>query len=342
MGYPIRFFQADVSWADLKSEEFLYVPCNICGSFDFKALASLIINWGEFFLVQCKECGLIWRNPLPGRTFSYSLYSPEYFNVAKQSTAFTDVESLHHVGIAGSKLEDHVGIADVRPQDREFRDAISDEVVRTWISLGVQPTDATGKRRRLLEIGGGRGYLQRAAQRVGWETMGLEISPHGIKEAIANGLLVFPIPLDDFCTKYVPYKKYFDVIVAYDFLEHVDDPARVLRMIHFLLVDDGYFIFRIPETKACPRLHLIDHIWHFPCDVLDVLMQKEQLEIFYAHYSGQFKASNLETHENITFYAKKLAEPLAPRKLFIRPNPLEEWLKKYQEKKTKSACQETP
>ena len=334
MNYPIRLFQAEVSWADLKPEEFLYVPCNVCGSFDFKSLASLIINWCEFFLVQCKECGLIWRNPLPGRTFSYSLYSPQYFNVAKQPAVFTDVESQHHVGVARSKLEDQVGIADERPQDREFRDAISDEVVRAWMSRGIQPTDATGKCRRLLEIGGGRGYLQRAAQRAGWETMGLEISPHGIKDAIANGLLVFPIPLDDFCTKYVPYKKYFDVIVAYDFLEHVDDPARVLRMIHFLLVDAGHFILRIPETKACPRLHLIDHVWHFPCGALDILMQKEQFEIFHAHYSGQFKASNLETHENITFYAKKLAESLEPRKLVVIQNPLEKWVTEYQKSKT--------
>ena len=72
--------------------------------------------------------------------------------------------------------------------------------------------------------------------------MGLEISPHGIKEAIRKGSIVLPIFLDELCTRYLPYDKYFDLIVCYDFLEHVDDPARVLRMIHYILAEDGIII----------------------------------------------------------------------------------------------------
>lgn len=331
MAFRNRLFEQEVDWAELKPQEAVYVPCNICGSFDFASLASLLINRSEFFIVKCNECGLIWRNPLPGQTFLYQLYGPRYFNVAQEGTEGKK-QMRHSVGISTSKLQDQVGIVDKGQADQKFRHDISDEVVRTWFSLGVRPRDASGERRKLLEIGGGRGYLQRAAQRAGWETMGLEISPHAIKEAIANELLVFPIPLDDLCTRYVPHENYFHAIVSYDFLEHVDDPARVLRMMNFLLADDGYIIFRIPETKACPRYHLIDHIWHFPCDALDLLFQKENFDIFHAHYSGSFKVSNGEAYQNITFYAKKLDAPRPPGPPVIKPNPLEEWLNNYGKK----------
>lgn len=321
-----RLFEHEIDWAELKPQESLYIPCNICGSSNFTTLASLLINRAEFFMVQCNECKLIWRNPLPGQTFLYQLYGPRYFNVAQEATE-AEKRVHHSVGISTSKLQDQVGIVDRGQADQKFRDDISDEIVRIWMSLGVPPKES-GQKRRLLEIGGGRGYLQRAAQRAGWETMGLEISPHAIKEAIANGFLVFPIPLDDLCTRFIPNEK-FHVIVSYDFLEHVDDPARVLRMLNFLLSDDGHIIFRIPETKGCPRYHLIDHIWHFPPSALDLLLQKENFDIFHAHYSGPFKASTGETYENITFYAKKLDVPPPPRDLVIEPNPLDDWLKNY-------------
>jgi len=328
MAFRNRLFEHEVDWAELKPQEFAYVPCNICHSFNFTTLASLLINRAEFSMVRCNECGLIWRNPLPGQTFLYQLYGPRYFNVSQEPAA-SGMNLRHSVGISTSRLQDQVGIVDKGLADQKFRDDISDEVVRIWMSLGVRPKDISGKKRRLLEIGGGRGYLQRAAQRAGWETMGLEISPHGIKAAIANGLLVFPIPLDDLCTRYPPKEK-FHVIISYDFLEHVDDPARVLRMMSSLLSNDGHIVFRVPETtSACPQYHLIDHVWHFPPNALDMLLQKEGFDLFHAHYSGPFKASSGEGYENVTYYARKLETPRAPGDVVVNPNPLAEWVKNY-------------
>jgi SAM-dependent methyltransferase len=310
MSIPPRILAAEVSWADTKAEELVHVPCNICGTFDCDPLASLVLNSTEFFLLRCRRCGLIWRDPLPGKTFSYQLYSERYFDVALHSPA----------------LVDQVGIADVRPDARQFRDAISDEVVRIWQSLGLSPLEETGEPRRLLEVGGGRGYLQRAADRAGWHTMGVEISPHGIKEAIKNGSLVFPIPLDELSLKYVPYQGYFDVVVFYDFLEHVDDPARVLRTIGALLKNTGSIVFRVPETVGCPRLHLIDHIWHFEPQALDMLLYKEGFTVWHAHYSGTFKAANGLSMENMTIYARKSTGADPGPHFTLAQNPLDAWL----------------
>lgn len=313
MPYPKRILDVDVTWTELRLQEITYIPCNICGTFDYEPLASLTINSSEFFLVRCKRCRLIWKTPLPGKTFSYGLYSEKYFDVIQHSP----------------HLIDQVGIADIKPEARTFRDAISDEVIKTWIRLGVVPKDQAGATRKLLEIGGGRGYLQHAAARAGWDTIGIEISPFGIKEAITNGFLVYPIPLDELSVKYVPYKGFFDVVVFYDFLEHVDDPSRVLRMIRSLLKDDGVIIFRVPETTDCPCLHLIDHVWHFEPSTLDVLLRKEQFCIWRAHYSGTFKASNGMSMENITFYARKLSKETSACKVSVEINPLESWLRQH-------------
>ena len=48
---PPRLFQADVTWATLKPDEFQWLPCLLCGSPNHESLASLVINWSEFFIV---------------------------------------------------------------------------------------------------------------------------------------------------------------------------------------------------------------------------------------------------------------------------------------------------
>lgn len=252
----------------------------------------------------------MWRNPLPGVTFSSELYSEKYFSVDKHSPL----------------LVDHVGIRDEGPEARKFRDQISHKVVQTWIDRGIQPWQRNdGTSRQLLEIGGGRGYLQRAATQRGWATTGLEISPHGIKEAIGQKLVVLPITLDELGSRYLPYEKYFDLVVFYDFLEHVDDPTRVLRTIRQLLADDGAIIFRVPNTAEKPSAHLIDHIWHFSDVTLPTLLGKESFEVTGAHFSGIFRPSDGPPVDNITVYAKKSDTVInAPVPLNLEPNPLGE------------------
>lgn len=307
---PDRILSAKVNWAELNPREFTHSACNICGIPHSETLASIVINWAEFFLVKCTMCDLIWRNPLPGHTFLRELYSEKYFNVEEHSP----------------EISDQVGIADTNPIDQERRNRISRMVVQTWINnFHVTPKDSSGRSNRFLEIGGGRGYLQRIASEMGWETMGLEISPHGIKEAISRKSLVLPVLLDELCTRYIPYESYFDLVVFYDFLEHVEDPSRVLRLIHYILADDGNIIFRVPNTTFCPTLHLIDHIWHFSSRTLPILLYKEGFKVWKAHESGKRRSSKVEDNiKNITIYARKRKDKdvLPIKELEIDENPM--------------------
>lgn len=305
-----RILDATVSWAKLDPTELRYVPCNICGTFDYETIGSMVISRTEFFLCRCKGCGMMWRTPLPGQSFSHELYSELYFSVNQHSPT----------------LVDHVGIRDSGSETRGFRDRISQQVVQTWIDRGIQPWHRKdGSPRRLLEIGGGRGYLQQAAAKRGWDTTGLEISPHGIKEAIDRKSVVLPVTIDELCNRYIPYEKYFDVVVFYDFLEHVEDPGRVLRMIRTLLSEDGVIIFRVPNTIGMPSAHLIDHIWHFSDATLPILLDKESFEATDAHLSGVFHPQMGGSIDNITVYARKCEKPREVRApLRVAPNPLGE------------------
>jgi SAM-dependent methyltransferase len=226
---------------------------------------------------------------MPDSGFLTELYSEKYYNVASHSP-----DLIYQVGIPDSEVA-----------DQNKRRAITRHEVKSWEEQGLPPKDGFGERRRLLEIGGGRGYLQLAAAEAGWETLGLEISPHGIKAAIEKGLIVLPVTLDEFSEKFIPYRRYFDTVVFFDFLEHVTDPGKVLRMVRTLLKDEGTVVLRIPVTTKCPRLHLIDHIWHFSRESIKGLLQKEGYRVTRSHDSGVFRSPTGESIENLTIFAAK-------------------------------------
>ena len=250
---------------------------------------------------------LLWRNPLPGETFLSQLYGPEYYGV---------LGNLH-------ELQDQVGVSDTIANDKKFRDDISPKVVQSWIDLGVQP-QIGGRPGKLLEIGGGRGYLQLAAERRGWDTIGLETSPHAIQELQQAGLEVLTFPLSDLRNKAQNYNEYFDVIVFYDFLEHLPDPSQTLRIIRSVLKSDGTIICRVPNTIGTPKLHLADHIWHFSTRTLPNLLAKEGFQVTHAHHSGRFVSTRGDYLDNMTVFSQKCdsCDWSVKQDIVLEPNPL--------------------
>jgi SAM-dependent methyltransferase len=286
--FPVRILDASVPWAMINPATVRYIPCLLCGLYNYVSLASLLINGTEFFLVRCNTCELIWRTPIPNEEFLQDLYSEEYYRVNN-----ADPELVYQVGIPDTLLA-----------DRTLRETMARAEINDWLTRKVLPQKNT-EQIKFLEIGGGGGYLQQAAAERGWETLGIEISNHAIKQAIAKGLIVLPITLDELYDKYIPYLHYFDLVVLFDFLEHVPDPGQVLRIIRKLLDDGGIVIFRIPLSESCPSLHLIDHIWHFSHTTVEHLLEKEGFQIIAKHDSGQFRSPDGKELTNVTVFVKK-------------------------------------
>lgn len=280
----------DVPWACPDPEACKFVPCPLCGQFTYNVVAFLLINAVKFFIVQCSQCRLMWRNPIPDSGFLADLYREEYYEVRKYPRA----------------LFDQVGIADAADTDHLARRQRAQQEVTDWKRRGYHPKRKDDGSSDLLEIGGGRGYLQRAAQEAGWTTIALELSPHCIKEAIARGLNVMPIVLDEFCRKYLPVGKTFDLVVFFDLLEHVADPASVMRRVRGILADDGVTILRVPciTEDEVPKYHLVDHIWHFTENTMEALLEQEGFVVAEKHPSGRFPGDDGQI-QNVTYFVRK-------------------------------------
>lgn len=169
--------------------------------------------------------------------------------------------------------------------------------------MGIDPQN-----KKLLEIGGGRGYLQQAAREAGCRTVGLEISPYAIRGCLEKGLDIFPVPLEEIADSPLHPERY-DLVGMYDFLEHVTDPGRILRITRTIIDDEGYLMIRTPNTdeRSGPRLHLIDHLWHFSAKTLEALLQKEGFQVIKNMETGIFP-SGTEGQDrivNMTVFAQK-------------------------------------
>jgi 2-polyprenyl-3-methyl-5-hydroxy-6-metoxy-1,4-benzoquinol methylase len=104
-------------------------------------------------------------------------------------------------------------------------------VLDTIAKYFVAPSGA-----RVLDIGCGSGLMLNSLERIG-ETYGMDMSDEAIKfsKEIFNGRVE-----KGFLPDRIPYdENFFNLIVALDVIEHVDDDLASLRAIHSRLASGG-------------------------------------------------------------------------------------------------------
>ncbi|WP_375491719.1 class I SAM-dependent methyltransferase [uncultured Jatrophihabitans sp.] len=121
---------------------------------------------------------------------------------------------------------------------------------------------------RLLEVGCAYGLFLDAARKRGFDVAGVELSNSAAAHARDTlGLDVHNTQLAD-----APLDGKFDVICAWDTLEHVPDPVAFWTAVRGLLRDDGVALFSTPYFSSVPARMLrtrwwtlkpTEHIWHF-------------------------------------------------------------------------------
>jgi len=105
----------------------------------------------------------------------------------------------------------------------------------------------------LLDIGAGIGQLLSLAKPYYEETQGIEVSDTAIRIAKDKyGLDLFRGTIETM----VGYGKVFDNISLFHVLEHVPDPASLLRICYSLLSDRGVLIIAVPNEVASLRSRL--------------------------------------------------------------------------------------
>lgn len=103
--------------------------------------------------------------------------------------------------------------------------------------------------RNMLEIGCGTGYVLRGVTQAlpNLRTSGSEIFLEGLAFAAQRMPRADLFQMD---ARNIPYTDEFDLIGAFDVIEHIQEDAQVLREIHRALKPNGGAVFTVPQHPA--------------------------------------------------------------------------------------------
>jgi SAM-dependent methyltransferase len=244
------------------------VPCNLCGSceskflFDAKDRAHGIK--GSFTYVKCADCGLVYMNP---------------------QISLEDVKAFYPDDYAPHKS--HLNKADKSEKVPKSR------LGKNLPKLLFQKLNANSC---VLDVGCGSGkFLNEVKNVFGCKVYGLDISEQAAKTVKDNyGLDIFtglitdaPFPPDN-----------FDVITAWQYMEHIHNPLESLRMFYRLLKPDGLCLISTPNFNSfnakifknrwfgleCPR-----HLYIYTPETINKLLQKAGFSLTAISYDKSSK-----------------------------------------------------
>lgn len=249
-----------------------HVPCNLCAAdatdLYHRERLPYFDNMLSFDIVQCRNCGLVYTNP----------------RLADHNATYLD---------AGCADADTITQHD-RAKQRVFTGAL-DEIER-W--LDGDP----GQSPRLLDVGCGSGHFLALAQQRGFDVTGIEPAATSADYAqhqyglslIRRNILQAELPPES-----------FDVITAWDVIEHVADPQAVLQKCVTWLRPGGVMALRFPSARwqkikgvilhrwlagERPAFSPTMHLYFFNEDTFAKLAQKVHLDVL------RTRTTPLETH----------------------------------------------
>ena len=230
------------------------VDCALCGV-DCTRLFNKIGNWN---IVRCKNCGLVYLNPRPSKKELDELYVKDYFTN----------DLLQVFPTAKKEIEQGISMYLERVRSLKCN---------------------TGK---LLEIGCGNGFFLKAAEKLGWEVMGIEISQWVSRYCSEKlGLKILNAKLEDLELK----KGCFDVVALFHNLEHQRDPLDILRRIKELLKGNGLLVIAVPNINSFDRIYyrkdwkdysLPVHLYHFSTRTLTKMLNIAGFKVVRKEYTA--------------------------------------------------------
>ncbi|MBN1766195.1 MAG: class I SAM-dependent methyltransferase [Sedimentisphaerales bacterium] len=197
-----------------------YVPCNLCQKDDTESYHRETLPYFDkmltFQIVRCRHCGLVYTNPrLSDHNATYLLAGCDDPEV----------------------IERHA-----RVKEPIYVEGLNE--IRTHRRSGDNQSGTC--KSRLLDIGCGHGHFLALARREGFEVVGIEAANVPADYAVENfdvsvmkqNILEIDLPDES-----------FDVITAWDVIEHVSDPKAVLQRCAAWLKPDGLLALRFPSAR---------------------------------------------------------------------------------------------
>lgn len=149
-------------------------------------------------------------------------------------------------------------------------------------SLKGQIPDIGG---RVLDIGTAGGAFLDAANKYGYDVVGLEPSKYLVEQGKKRGLKIIQGTLDTNTLE--PHS--FDMVCLWDVIEHLTDPHHALEKIRSLLKPGGILLINFPDigtwqAKLAGKRFwwiLSVHLHHFTRDTIAKICRSTGYEIFY-------------------------------------------------------------
>jgi 2-polyprenyl-3-methyl-5-hydroxy-6-metoxy-1,4-benzoquinol methylase len=206
-------------------------------------------------VVVCTGCGLGRFHPMPGREEVRGFYPEEYY------------------GEPGTKFQPLV--------ERLVR-VVGERHISFLTRLLVPGA-------RVLDLGCGRGVILGPLADRGFEVHGVEISAEAARGADPRAEIRIASPLRD-----AGYEAaFFDEVVIWHVLEHVDDPRGMLEEVARILRPGGRLIVAVPNFSSAQarwtgaawfHLDLPRHLYHFPLAALEELLKSAGFAIASVHH----------------------------------------------------------
>lgn len=231
-----------------------YPACPLCGEettqHRFIAHDRLLGRPGEFPVVRCTGCGLIFLKPRPTAEALGAYYPDDYYPLDEQPA----------------------------PEAEE----VARDLLRT-VSAAARTHGID--RPRILDVGCGVGLFLHLAQQVGMEVRGIELSASAVNYARTNyGFDVHHGTLED--AEIAPAS--CDIVVMWHVLEHLPDPVAGLRQVAEILAPGGLLLAAVPNFGSYEarlfgrRWYSLDaprHLYHFTPETLRSAVSRAGLTV---------------------------------------------------------------
>jgi 2-polyprenyl-3-methyl-5-hydroxy-6-metoxy-1,4-benzoquinol methylase len=199
----------------------------------------------------------------------------------------------------------------------------------------VREIERRAARGRVLDVGCGRGILPALMRTRGWDAHGVEISRTAARHAIEElGVPVFVGPLEE--SDY--QDAFFDAVVIWHVLEHVQAPRAALAKANAILKPGGLLMIAVPNFDSLQakvggpawfHLDVPRHYFHFRLGVLENLLEEEGFTVE--------KVSHFSLEQNPYGWIQTLLNRLG-----IRANLLYDLLKRRAARSVGSPLREYP
>jgi SAM-dependent methyltransferase len=255
--------------------------CPLCGSGTKHAFDGLsweiALNTRSFRYRECKDCGLMFCDPLPSAD---------------------ELGEFYRMGFDYTWYERRWKLKKIQGWHR-------------WKRICHEKLIDCGQAGRVLDVGCGHGWFLNAARNAGWDATGVDLPSAATDFAIQHlNLKIIAGTIDE-----VEADQRFDLITFWHTLEHLVDPLKAIRAASCLLQPQGQLLIAVPNKEALglalkkhrwvwlqpPFLH----IWHFTTTALRRLLELCRLSVVRAKtrdtwdaqlfYDGSF-VSYLHSH----------------------------------------------